>query len=230
VRAVIGSSFTVTDTTVNRGTLASVGSFTRFYLSLDRVRNTGDRILAGNRAVSALAPNAASTGTTTLTIPAATPLGTYVLLACADDTSTNSESNESNNCTAAAGSVSIVASDLVSTAVSNPPATARVGTSFSVTDSTANRGGAASAASVTRYYLSLDRSRNTGDRLLGGVRNVPVLAPNAVSTGATTVTIPTTTPLATYFLLACADDTRGSIESSETNNCVASTSVMKVGP
>jgi hypothetical protein len=225
-----GGSFTVTDTTSNRGTLASAGSVTRFYLSLDRLRNTGDRILTGSRSVGALAPNAASTGTTTLTIPAATPVGTYVLLACADDTSTNIESNESNNCIASVASMSIRAADLAATAVSNPPATARLGASLQVGDSTANRGNAASVASVTRYYLSLDRVKSTDDRLLGGSRSVPILAPSAVSTGVATVTIPTTTPVGTYFLLACADDTKVSIESNEANNCVASASATVVGP
>ena len=88
----------------------------------------------------------------------------------------------------------------------------------------------ASAASVTRYYLSLDRVKSTGDQLLGGNRNVPILAPNAVSTGAATVTIPAATPVGTYFLLACADDTKVSIESNETNNCVASASATNIGP
>src|SRR5262249_18007499 len=71
----LGTSFAVTDTTANRGTLASTGSYTRFYLSLDRVRNAGDRILTGTRSVGSLAPNAASTGATTLYIPAMTPVG-----------------------------------------------------------------------------------------------------------------------------------------------------------
>ncbi len=226
----VGNSFTVTDTTANRGNLASAGSMTRFYLSLDRVRNTADRLLTGSRSVGALAPSATSTGATTVTIPTATPLGTYVLLACADDTSTNIELNESNNCTASAGSVVVAAPDLVATTVSNPPATARVGTSFNVTDSAANRGRVASAASVTRYYLSLDRAKSTGDALLGGSRNVPILAVNAVSTGAATVTIPTATAAGTYYLLACADDTKVRVESNETNNCVASASAIKVGP
>jgi hypothetical protein len=226
--AAVGGSFTVTDTTTNRGNLASVGSVTRFYLSLDRVRDNADRVLTGSRSVGALAPSGASTGATTVTIPTAAPLGTYVLLACADDTSTNIESNEGNNCMASAGSIVVAAPDLVATTVSNPPATARVGTSFNVTDSTANRGGVASAASVTRYYLSLDRAKSTGDPPLSGGRNVPILASNAVSAGAATVTIPTATPVGTYYLLACADDTRVSIESNETNNCVASASAIRV--
>ena len=157
-------------------------------------------------------------------------MGTYVLLGCADDTSTNIESNETNNCAASAGSVSITGPNLVATAVSNPPGTARIGGSFSVTDSTQNRGSAPSVASTTHYYLSADRVKGAGDGLLTGGRNVPILAPNAVSTGAAVVTIPTTIAAGTYFILACADDTKVSIESSETDNCVASASTVAVAP
>jgi hypothetical protein len=224
----IGSRFTVTDTTVNRGGLASTGSVTRFYLSADRVRSAADRLLTGSRSVPVLAPNAVSTGTITVTIPTTTPVGTYVLLACADDTSTNVESNEGDNCRASATSVSVRAADLVATTVGNPPATARPGGQFTASDATANRGTLASLASTTRYYLSLDRAKSTGDRLLGGGRSVPALAPGAVSTGAAAVTIPTTVPAGTYFLLACADDAKAGVESNEANNCVASGSAVKI--
>ena len=45
--------------------------------------------------------------------------------------------------------------DLIETAVSNPPASATTGSSFSVTDTVKNQGNASAAASITRYYLSL---------------------------------------------------------------------------
>ena len=44
--------------------------------------------------------------------------------------------------------------------------------------------------------------------LLAGSRGVPGLAAGAVQSGAVNVTIPATTPLNSYFLLACADDLR----------------------
>jgi hypothetical protein len=43
------------------------------------------------------------------------------------------------------------------------------------------------------------------------------------------VTIPTTAPAGTYFLLACADDLVRRLESNETNNCVASATTIQVG-
>jgi hypothetical protein len=45
-----------------------------------------------------------------VTIPTTTPLGTYYLLACADDVKKVPESNEKNNCKASASTVTILAS------------------------------------------------------------------------------------------------------------------------
>ena len=75
-----------------------------------------------------------------------------------------------------------------------------------MTDATQNAGAARPGPSTTRYYLSLDGSKDAGDVLLTGTRSVPALAAGASHTGTVTVTIPATTPLNTYFLLACADD------------------------
>jgi hypothetical protein len=42
-----------------------------------------------------------------VTIPSSAPDGIYFLLACADDTGTVGESNESDNCLASAGTVAV---------------------------------------------------------------------------------------------------------------------------
>ena len=124
--------------------------------------------------------------------------------------------------------MSIRAADLASTAVSNPPATARLGASLQVSDSTANRGNAASVASVTRYYLSLDTGKDAADRLLTGSRSTGILAAGASSSGSLNVSIPAGTPAGVYYLLACADDTSFINESSEANNCLASSSTLQI--
>ena len=64
--------------------------------------------------------------------------------------------------------------------------------------------------------------KSAGDTLLTGNRAVPGLAAGASHSGTVTVTIPTTTPLNTYFLLACADDLSPVAETNEGDNCVAS--------
>jgi subtilase family serine protease len=224
--ASVGGSFAVTDTVLNQGTGPSKSSTTRYYLSSDGVALT--KLLTGTRAVPVLAVNATSSGTVTVTIPTNTVLGPYALLVCADDTHVVTESNETNNCRAAATTVQVGISDLVESAVSNPPATALVGSSFSVTDTVQNQGTGPSKSSTTRYYLSSDGVQKT--RLLTGSRVVPVLAVNASSTGTATVTVSAGTTAGTYFLLACADDKSVVTEGSETNNCLASASQVVVGP
>jgi len=72
----------------------------QYYLSLDGLKNSGDRLLTGYRTVTGVAAGVSLPATTTVTIPAATPIGDYFLLVCADDTFLVMETNETNNCTA----------------------------------------------------------------------------------------------------------------------------------
>jgi hypothetical protein len=226
-----GASLSVTDTVQNTGMAASPASTTRYYLSLDGVKSTGDRLLTGTRSIPALAPGDVDSGTVTVTVPGATPLRTYVLLACADDLGKTAEADEANNCVAAAtGPVTVTRPDLVETAVSAPPATRARGTGFPITDTAHNPGAVGAAASTTRYYLSLDPVKSAGDRLLTGKRAVPVLDAGASHSGTVTVTIPASTPLSTYFLLACADNASKVAETDEKNNCKASTTTVTVTP
>ena len=123
-----------------------------------------------------------------------------------------------------------VAPDLIETTLSNPPSwNVMAGTSFYVTDTVKNQGNASAAASITRYYLSQDTTKGSGDVLLTGSRSVPSLGVNGTNYGSVTVTIPSNTPSGSYYLLACADDTQVVAEgSNENNNCIASTSKVNV--
>ena len=111
-----------------------------------------------------------------------------------------------------------------------PPTSKARGTSFTVTDTVRNIGAVSSTPSTTRYYLSLDTAKAAGDTLLTGSRAVPGLAAGATSSGTITVTIPSTTPVNTYLLLACADDLNTVVETTETNNCKASATTVTVTP
>jgi subtilase family serine protease len=138
--------------------------------------------------------------------------------------------DETNNCVASASTGLVTRPDLVETAVSNPPATAARGSGFPVTDSAMNQGGIAAAGTTTRYYLSVDTVKSNSDRRLGGARAVPALGAGELSTDTVTVTVPGNTALGSYYLLACADDTRDVTESDEANNCSASATQVTVTP
>ena len=90
--------------------------------------------------------------------------------------------------------------------MTNPPATAKRGTKFKVTDTVKNQGSVATKVSTTRYYLSAEW---TADTRLTGTHAVPALNPGATNTKTVTVTIPTKTGPGAYHLIVCVDDTGG---------------------
>jgi subtilase family serine protease len=101
-----GSSFTATDTTKNPGADAAPASSTRFYLSINSALDSSD-VLLGSRPVPALTAGASHAGSVTLTIPPATAVRTYFLLAVADGDGTIAEALENNN--TAARTISVTA-------------------------------------------------------------------------------------------------------------------------
>ena len=74
-------------------------------VSVNRVKEIGDKLLTGSRLVPSLTPMAESASTVTVTVPASAPSGIYYLLACADDTALVEETSETNNCEASAAQV-----------------------------------------------------------------------------------------------------------------------------
>lgn len=224
----IAGSFTVTDITRNQGTAATgVSTINRYYLSLDTVKNSNDKLLSGKHGVVSLAAGAGATGTVKLTVPSGVTAGSYYLLACADDTAKVTEGNEANNCTSSAGQIQIVLPDLIESTVAEPPAIIDLGASFTISDTVSNQGLALSAASTTRYYLSLDPVRSSTDKLVAS-RSVAMIAAGGNGSGSATATIPTNLAAGNYYLIACADDLKKVAESDETNNCSSSSTFMRV--
>jgi subtilisin family serine protease len=222
--------FTSSDTVRNDGGASAGDSRTYFYLSLDTVKGAGDKLFGQKRLVPSLDPAESSTGTKSLTVPANTPLGVYYLLACADGDNTVTESDETDNCRASATTVEVRAPNLRTTAVSNPPASAPRGSSFSVTDTASNSGNASAGASTTRYYLSLSAKKDSQSVMLSNTRAVPPLATGANSAGSATVSIPAAIPAGNYYLLACSDDAKKVAESNEKDNCKAAATQITVTP
>jgi subtilisin family serine protease/subtilase family serine protease len=208
-----GASVVLTDTTRNDGGSPVGASLTQFYLSTDAVLSVGDSLL-GARSVGALAPAESSTGSTTLTIPAGTLAGSYYLFAKADGGGSVSESQETNN--TAVKTVKVGPDLTADIDVVISPVTA--GSSTSVTESVANKGGADAGMSVVGYYLSIDYALDASDIRLAESRTIPSLAAGASSRATTSVTIPAGTAPRTYYLIVKADANGSVGETSETNN------------
>jgi subtilase family serine protease len=226
-----GTGFSLSHTVRNQGAATAAASTTRFRLSRDTQKTADDLLLTGTHAVPSLAPGATSSRTLTVTIAAGTPFGTYFVLACADDAQTVTEDSETNNCRASAGTVIVALPDLVQQAVSSPGGPFRPGARFTVSDTAFNDSPMPTGKSVTtKYYFSLNATKDAGDKLLTGSRTVANLAAFTGSSGSVTVTIPSSTVPRTYTLLACTDATGGLTEASETNNCGASATPVVVAP
>jgi len=147
-----GSFVTVADTVQNQSRIPAGSSRTQYYLSVGTVKGAGDKLLGG-RAVPALAANATSSITSLqLMVPTSTVLGTYYLLACADDTQLVAETDEAGNCRASTSTVEVGRPDLTISAVINP-STAVPGAAFQVSDTVQNLTTFSAGISRTQYYL-----------------------------------------------------------------------------
>ncbi|MEW5899972.1 MAG: S8 family serine peptidase [Acidobacteriota bacterium] len=107
-------------------------------------------------------------------------------------------------------------SDLV-IATFSAPATAAVGQTIVVTDTTKNQGAAAAGPSLTLIYFSANGAIDASDILIGS-RGVSALAAGESSSGTAAVTIPLGTAAGTRYIIAKADAGGAVAETWETNN------------
>jgi hypothetical protein len=89
-------------------------------------------------------------GALAVSIPSGTPLGSYDLIACADDRKTTVELDEGNNCHATGSTLHVMRGDPVVASV-GAPATVTSGGTFRVTDTVTNRGAVPAGASTVQH-------------------------------------------------------------------------------
>ncbi|HET9271545.1 MAG TPA: S8 family serine peptidase [Vicinamibacterales bacterium] len=220
--AAAGVAFSISETTLNQGGGRAAATATRFFLSTNSSLDAAD-VLLGSRDVSELAAGASSAGSTSVTVPASTPGGSYYVIASADAPKTLAETNEANN----TRSVSLkIGADLVVSAL-GVPSSAAFASTISVTDSTKNQGAGPAASSSTAFYLSDDALLDAADVLLGS-RPVGDLTAGAVSTASTPLQIPAGTVAGIYYVVAKADWAGAVPEGVESNNARAAS--IKIGP
>jgi len=124
--------------------------------------------------------------------------------------------------------VTMLAANLEGTWVSGAAAVAHPGGTLTIDDITTNVGYVnVGESSTTRFFLSTDTVITAADIPIGE-RTVPNLPPGQGNRGTTTVVIPSSVPLGTYFIGACADGPGAIFESSESDNCVASGPTVQI--
>ena len=227
-----GLPITINATVKNQAMAAitAPASTLAFYLSSDAAFG-GDVRLAGTRAIASLARGATSAGTTSLTIPAGTPAGTYFLIAVADDLQVVAEDDEGNNTRATTTAIAISRPDLTVASVTATPRLASAGMSVSVTHVVRNAAGAPASApaSTTRLVLSTNTALGDADDIDLGTAAVTALAGGAQATVTTTLQIPVGTTPGLYRILARANDGNVIPEVSTTNNTAVTAQPIAVG-
>jgi subtilisin family serine protease/subtilase family serine protease len=216
-----GGSISVTDTTVNYGSVAVAASSTGFYLSTNSTVDAADAFL-GSRAIGELLAGGTSTVTTALQLPAQITPGNYYVIAVADWNNAVAETIENNNTRydgmPIGGDLQVSSLSASGGGVANGP--------INVTDTTVNQG-APLPQSETGFYFSMNSTFDAADVFLGS-RSVPALGTSATSTVTTPLTVPAGTPPGTYWVVAVADRNLALAESIESNNTRAYS--FKVGP
>ncbi|HET7340999.1 MAG TPA: CARDB domain-containing protein [Methylomirabilota bacterium] len=218
--AYIGQRLTISSTVRNVGGGTSASTPLTFYLSTGTAPGAGD-VTLGSRIIPMLGVNGTSTAGTTMTIPAGTAPGTYQVIAVVDPAGGVLERNETNNFRASSPiAVTPFRPDLQVASVS-APASGAAGRPLTVTHTLRNVGPAPAGPFVLRFFLSSDTTLDGGDVTLG-TRAFGGLAAGAISTLATVLTVPATTPVpATYHVIAVADP-MGQVELRDDNDSAAS--------
>jgi subtilase family serine protease len=222
--AAAGQEVSVTATVKNQGAGPSDESVTAYYLSLNSSWDTGD-VFLGTRSVPALAGGLTDIGPAVLTLPEATAVGVYYIIARADSAATVAEYAENNN-VRASGAVR-VGVDLTVTALTGPTAAAP-GDTITMNETTSNIGGGDGPASTTVFYLSVNTSLDGADTMLAS-RAVPELTAGASHATTVSLDLPAGLAVGTYYVIAKADGTSQVFETNENNN-VRPSGALKVGP
>ncbi len=217
-----GATISVTHTLTNQGADPAGASSTGFYFSSNATLDAADVVL-GDQPMAALAAGASGSASTSVTIPAGTPGGTYYVIAQADGENSVSEANEGNNRTFRSVKLG---SDLVVSALTVPTA-ASAGAAISVTHTLKNQGADPAGATTTRFYFSSNATLDVADVVLG---DQPMAALAAGASGSTTIslTIRAGTGAGTWYVIAEADAGNAVPEATESNNTQVKS--VKLGP
>jgi hypothetical protein len=215
-----GGTISVTDFMENLG-MGPVGATTTvgFYLSGSCVTDVSGLTYLTGRAVPDPGGNSGSLGTTTVTVPPATAPGTYYIIANANDAhgTVVTEVSASNN-TKCSAPITVVANnvDLVINST-YAPASAKRGTTISITAVTQDVLSGTAGPSTTAVYLSSTCTTTPSGSPVASI-SVPSLGGGANNNSTTSWAIPSSQAPAAYYLIFVADNGHVVPETNETNN------------
>lgn len=211
-----GSAVSTTCYIYNQGTTSASSSNVGYYLSTDAVWDAAD-VYLNSYAGGTLANGGSAYKSLSVTIPGATTPGNYYLLYFADYSGAQSESDETNNVSSVAITVTTPSIDMVIQSQTASPTSVAAGGSVSVGCYIYNQGNTSSSSSNVGYYLSTDAVWDAGDTYLNYTAG-GTLGALASSYRSSTVTIPLATTPGSYYILYYADYANAVTETDETNN------------
>jgi subtilase family serine protease len=223
---VAGDTFSITANVRNDGSGPAPATQTKFFL-FGGPGGTTRKNLKGVQAVPGLTGGASAAPAATVEIFSDTIPGTYVVEACADGPELLSEIKENNNCKRSTGQITVQeVPNLITTAVSDPPASVGQGFTFNVVSTVQNVGPVQAKASQVKFNLVSDADGTRKD--LGNRLDVPALNPNATFTEEFTVKVRPETVPGSYKVEACADSGKVVPEQDDEDNCKISTGSVTI--
>jgi uncharacterized repeat protein (TIGR01451 family) len=228
---VAGQTHAATITVRNNGTVSSVAHTTEVYMSQSSNYVHVSTQLVATLSVSALAPGATQNRSFTLPVPA-NFAGTYYIHTRVDQNNEVAESNEANNNTAHALTVSptVELPDLwVKPAAVVTPATIVNGGEVSMNFVTRNGGNAASSQSLTAVFLSSDPVWSADDNMLA-TRQVPISGDKTEVAHTLSAFLPVVSGVGTYYILFVADFHQTVAEVSENNTRSVAITIAALPP
>jgi trimeric autotransporter adhesin len=214
-----GNAVTASCTIANSGTASATSSAVGYYLSTNTVWDVADIYLSYS-AGSALASSATASRSSSVTIPGSTMAGNYYILYFADYAGVVSETNESNNVSYVAITITNPAGipDFIIQSPTLSTGTITAGNFLTVTCGVKNQGaGSSPIASSTGYYLSTNTVYDASDVYLSS-SSLTGLAAGATQSLNFSVTIPASTTPGSYYVIFFADNVSSVAESNEGNN------------
>jgi subtilase family serine protease len=210
--ALQGSGITVSETTKNQGIEAAGTSSTHICLARDAALT--DRVASKTLTHGGLAPDASSSKSGVVIVPADLPSGAYYVGAIADAGGTVDESDEANNTLSQTiyigGTI-----DLLVTALAAPGSVLQ-GQDLAVTETTKNQGTGACAPSVTRICLARDAALT--DVVAQSDLSHAGIAAGASEQKGGSIAVPAGLLSGDYYVGAIADAGGAITETDETNN------------
>ena len=219
-----GEKFDVTLAVKNTGVSAAPGSRVKYYLSRDKVYNTGDKY-AGYDVVDALASGAKSAESVSPTVPADFGHGPWYLLLVADANKEVAESKEDNNTVAIPFTVLVdnpdaEKADLLVTGVTLDRAAYAPNSKVEIDFTVLNDGVLDAPKTRVKLYWSKLAIRDGKEEFLGYHR-VPALAVGQSKSFHNSARVPHGTAEGDYYILLVADVNDEVEENFESNNTKA---------